>query len=163
MTYLTGLTWSAHSHSETKSNLAGLVMLSGRFMFTAREKAKEVITRLVSPVTVLILTHLQVIASSNSKLDIPIFIAHGTADAVISISQAESAVEYLEKDLGFEVRKNVALRLIQTQTPAPSQGELADPEVKGVVYNVYEAMEHSTCEEEMGDLGSWLKRVLPAA
>jgi predicted esterase len=58
LSYLTGLTWSAHSGSDsgTKSNLAGLVMLSGRFMFTAREKAKEVSSGLRAPVIVLTLT-----------------------------------------------------------------------------------------------------------
>jgi predicted esterase len=64
----------------------------------------------------------------------PIFWGHGTADAVVPYKFGTLSVQFLQESLGF----------------------------KNVQFNSYQGVGHSADQQEIADLGAWLKRVIPA-
>ncbi len=66
---------------------------------------------------------------SEASLQVPIFMAHGRGDGVVTIDRAEASRDVLEK-LGYDIEWHEYL------------------------------MPHSVCEEEIDDIGAWLRRIL---
>jgi lysophospholipase I len=75
---------------------------------------------------------------------VPIFVGHGSQDPLVKVDFATATVDYLETKLGFAVKRN-----------PESQ------EAKGVVYNIYGGIGHTTNEQELDDLRGWLKEAIP--
>ena len=73
---------------------------------------------------------------------VPIFVGHGSQDPLVKVDFANATVEYLEKKLGFAVKR---------------EGK----EAKGVVYNIYGGIGHTTNEQELDDLRGWLTEAIP--
>jgi len=112
MTLLTGLS------SERK--LAGLVVLSGYLPMASKLKLMQ---------------------TEHAKL-LPIFMAHGTADAVLDYRFGEASAKALTTE--WKLKK------------AEESGSPV-----GVLFKTYEGLPHSVDNEELEDATSWLKRVIP--
>ncbi|KAJ7098705.1 Phospholipase/Carboxylesterase-domain-containing protein [Mycena belliarum] len=82
--------------------------------------------------------------ASEHAASIPIFWGHGKADPLVKFALARMSVDHLKKDIGIP--------------EAPSTGEL-----KGLSFNAYEGVGHSTNQQEFDDLMVWLKKALPVA
>ncbi|KAJ7167663.1 Phospholipase/carboxylesterase/thioesterase [Mycena filopes] len=81
--------------------------------------------------------------TSEHAASIPIFWGHGSADPLVKYQIGRSSADLLIKQLGF---------------PVASAGE-----AKGLSFNTYDGVGHSTNEKELADLQSWLKKALPAS
>ncbi|KAK7062169.1 acyl-protein thioesterase 1 [Favolaschia claudopus] len=79
---------------------------------------------------------------SDHAPSVPIFWGQGTDDPLVRPSLAERSAKFVQEHLRFPVT-----------TP--------DGELKGVSYNTYEGVGHSTNMKELEDLKAWLKRALP--
>ncbi|KAF8076711.1 Phospholipase/Carboxylesterase-domain-containing protein [Lyophyllum atratum] len=73
---------------------------------------------------------------------IPVFWGHGSIDPLIKFQFCKDSSEFLTKELGIPL----------LTTPG---------EVKGLSYNIYEGMGHTTCQQELDDLKAWIKKALP--
>ncbi|KAJ7462157.1 Phospholipase/Carboxylesterase-domain-containing protein [Mycena latifolia] len=82
--------------------------------------------------------------ASEHATSIPIFWGHGTADPLVKFDLAERSVDFLKKNIGIP--------------EAPSTGEL-----KGLSFNAYRGVGHSTNEKELDDLKAFLNKALPAS
>ncbi|KAK0201324.1 Phospholipase/carboxylesterase/thioesterase, partial [Desarmillaria ectypa] len=101
--------------------IAGIVMLSGKMILP--DKLAEGIT-------------------TRTK-NIPIFIAHGTDDDVLTLYTNTECVQAL-KGAGFRIRENANA-------------------VGGISYHLYEGLAHSVDPlKEVDDLKDWLKKNVPA-
>ena len=78
--------------------------------------------------------------------ELPIFWGHGKEDPVVRYDLGVMSVEFLTKDLG--VRQ------------APPYGTDATS-LRGLSFNAYPNLGHSTTPGELDDVKSWLKKVLP--
>lgn len=76
---------------------------------------------------------------------LPIFWGHGGADPLVPFQLAQAS-----KDLLL----NAGIK------PASEDSSSASPPV-GLEFHKYEGVPHSVSQEEIEDLGRWLKRVLP--
>ncbi|KAJ1308570.1 hypothetical protein OPQ81_004269 [Rhizoctonia solani] len=70
---------------------------------------------------------------SPSATSTPIFWGHGTADAVVPYKFGQMSVEHMQGSLGFA----------------------------NIQFNSYKGMAHSADQQEIADLGAWLKKVIP--
>jgi len=80
---------------------------------------------------------------SDHARSIPIFWGHGSADPLVKYEWCEKSVAFLSK-----------------QCKIKELGE-DDKTVVGLRCKVYQGMVHSSSPEEMDDLRSWLKSVIP--
>ncbi|PBK68615.1 Phospholipase/carboxylesterase [Armillaria solidipes] len=104
-----------------EEKLGGIAMLSGRML--VEESLKKNLT--------------------PHATSIPIFIAHGAEDRVITLDRSQSSVAAL-KQLGFTVYTGTS-------------------ESNGVTYNIYQGLGHSTADVKvLGDFKDWLKKTIPA-
>ncbi|KAK0437232.1 Phospholipase/carboxylesterase/thioesterase [Armillaria borealis] len=104
-----------------EEKLGGIAMLSGRML--VEESLKKNLT--------------------PHATSIPIFIAHGAEDRVITLDRSQSSVAAL-KQLGFTVYTGTS-------------------ESNGVAYNIYQGLGHSTADVKvLGDFKDWLKKTIPA-
>ncbi|KAF8240804.1 alpha/beta-hydrolase [Tricholoma matsutake] len=74
---------------------------------------------------------------------IPIFMGHGSADPVVDPHVAQVSAEFLTSSLGIPRSTSIS-------------------ECKGLIYNVYPRMGHSTVPKELDDVTQWIKQALPA-
>ncbi|KAJ6626955.1 Phospholipase/carboxylesterase/thioesterase [Mycena sp. CBHHK59/15] len=74
---------------------------------------------------------------------LPVFWGHGIADPLAKFIFGQVSVEFMTKEMGFEA--------------APSTGE-----AKGIEFHGYEGLGTGMSQQELRDLGVWLKKVLPA-
>ncbi|KAJ7739925.1 Phospholipase/carboxylesterase/thioesterase [Mycena metata] len=81
--------------------------------------------------------------ASEHAASIPIFWGHGSVDPLVLHKLGRSSADVLIKEIG---------------TPAVSGND-----VKGLSFNTYDGVGHSTNQKELDDLKSWLKKVLPAS
>ncbi|KAJ7129225.1 Phospholipase/Carboxylesterase-domain-containing protein [Mycena epipterygia] len=81
--------------------------------------------------------------ASEHAASIPIFWGQGTADPLVKYELARSSADFVLKNIG---------------TPVASAGEL-----KGLSFNTYDGVGHSTNQKELDDLRAWLKKALPAS
>ncbi|KAJ7437077.1 Phospholipase/carboxylesterase/thioesterase [Mycena galericulata] len=82
--------------------------------------------------------------ASDHVASIPIFWGQGTADPLVKYQIARGSADLVMKNLGVP--------------EAPATGEL-----KGLSFNAYEGVAHSTNQKELDDLKAWLKKALPAS
>ncbi|KAJ6560396.1 Phospholipase/carboxylesterase/thioesterase [Mycena capillaripes] len=80
--------------------------------------------------------------ASAHAASIPIFWGQGAADPLVKPELARGSADYVMKEIG---------------TPAASSTD----ELKGLSYNSYAGVGHSTNEKELQDLKTWLKKALP--
>ncbi|KAF9266263.1 Phospholipase/carboxylesterase [Marasmius fiardii PR-910] len=81
-------------------------------------------------------------AMSTHATSIPVFWGHGISDPLVRLELADASVNAL-KSFGFTVTNGVS-------------------ETKGLTYNTYSGVEHSTNLKELQDLKEWISKVLPA-
>jgi lysophospholipase-1 len=74
---------------------------------------------------------------------LPIFWGHGIADPLAKFVFGQVSVKFLTEEMGFPT--------------APATGE-----AKGIEFHGYEGLGTGMSQEELRDLGVWLKKVLPA-
>ncbi|KAJ7223956.1 Phospholipase/carboxylesterase/thioesterase [Mycena rebaudengoi] len=79
--------------------------------------------------------------ASAHAASIPIFWGHGSADPLVKYEFARSSADYIMKNLGV---------------PEASSGEL-----KGLSFNTYNGIGHTTNQKELDDLKGWLKKAVP--
>ena len=80
-------------------------------------------------------------ALSPYAKNIPIFWAHGTDDEIAPIGRTQDGIEFLKTELSI-----------------PTVADLGAP---GIDFRTYTGLQHSTSEQELGDWGQWLKKVVP--
>jgi predicted esterase len=141
MSLLTGLT--------AERKLAGLAILSG--WLPLRTSFKSVSSSLLVPISFFCfsdflcgsrLTNVQIQMASEHAASIPIFWGQGADDPLVRPELARRSADFVIEQIG---------------TPAaPSTGEL-----KGLSYNSYNGVGHSTNQKELDDLKVWLKKALP--
>jgi len=78
---------------------------------------------------------------SDHAKSIPIFWGHGTSDPIIKYDLALRSVDHITKSCGIP--------------------EAKVDEVSGIRFMSYEGVAHSSCPQELDDLKSWLKAVIP--
>jgi predicted esterase len=78
--------------------------------------------------------------SENAK-SIPIFWGHGSDDPLVRPEFGTRSVEFLKTQCGIS----------EADGKAPS----------GLKFKMYPNLEHSSSPEELGDLASWVKSVIP--
>jgi len=83
---------------------------------------------------------LTAMANAHAK-SIPIFWGHGTRDPLVQFQFGRASADFLIRGLGVK--------------PAEENG------VSGLQFRGYDGLAHSANEEELDDLKTWLKRVLP--
>jgi predicted esterase len=72
---------------------------------------------------------------------VPIFWGHGASDPLVKLKYGQLSTDFLVNQLG-----------VPRVTP---------PEIKGLQWNVYNGLDHSTNMKELDDLKAWIKKVLP--
>ncbi|KAJ6573980.1 Phospholipase/carboxylesterase [Mycena vulgaris] len=75
---------------------------------------------------------------------LPVFWGHGIADPLAKYVFGQVSVKFMKEEMGFE--------------SAPASGE-----AKGIEFRGYEGLGTGMNQEELRDLGVWLKKVLPPA
>jgi len=80
---------------------------------------------------------------SEHARSIPVFWGHGSADPLVKLDLCNKSVEFLKDECGIKVL---------------SEG---DKELVGIRCKVYPGMQHSSCPDELKDLRTWLKSVVP--
>jgi len=79
---------------------------------------------------------------SKHAKSIPIFWGHGSADPLVKYQLCKDSVDFLVNRLGIS---------------QPSSSS----ERKGLSFKIYEGVGHTTNQEELDDLRSWIKRAIP--
>ena len=74
---------------------------------------------------------------------LPVFWGHGTADPIVHFDRATMSLEFLKTNLGLK----------QVEPSAVLEG--------GVEFHAYEGLPHSADQEELDDLQTFLKKVIP--
>lgn len=80
---------------------------------------------------------------SEYATSLPLFWGHGEADPLVKFAMGEASVQYLTSQAGV--------------TKTTKDGPL-----KGLSFNSYPGVGHSTNMQELDDLRMWIKRVIPA-
>lgn len=119
-------------------HLAGVVALS--CYAPLRDKLKKVSAFYNCRTMAHVKSYLQIVNPALSK--IPLFVGHGTHDPLISVTFADKTLEYLTTELGYS----------RATSDSPA----------GIEFHKYGGLEHSTSMEELQDLKSWIKKVVPA-
>lgn len=83
---------------------------------------------------------------SDHAKSVPIFWGHGTVDPMVRFEYGKASSEFLKSKIGI---------------PEATKGASGPP--KGLDFNAYVGVPHSTNAQELDDLHAWLKRLLPAA
>ncbi|KAI0737674.1 Phospholipase/carboxylesterase/thioesterase, partial [Daedaleopsis nitida] len=81
---------------------------------------------------------------SDHAKKLPIFWGHGTADPIVRFEKAQLSLEFLKKNMGLAVVE-------------PDQVLSG-----GIEFHPYEGLPHSADEQELEDLQTFLKKVIPA-
>ncbi|KAJ7591473.1 Phospholipase/carboxylesterase/thioesterase [Mycena floridula] len=76
------------------------------------------------------------------KSSIPIFWGHGSADPLIKIQLVQDSINVLKHELGYTVTND-------------------STECKGICYNVYHGIGHTTNQKELDDLRTWIDNAIP--
>lgn len=79
---------------------------------------------------------------TDAARSLPIFFGHGDEDPVVKFEYGKNSYGFLKNALKFK--------------------DATAEDVKGLSWNEYPDLEHSTAPEELKDLDAWLERVLPA-
>lgn len=79
---------------------------------------------------------------TDAARTLPIFFGHGEKDPVVQFKYGKKSYDFLKEALKFK----------------DAEGE----DVKGLSWNEYPDLEHSSSPEELKDLEKWLEKVLPA-
>jgi Predicted esterase len=74
---------------------------------------------------------------------IPVFWGHGSNDQLVKYQFCQDSSDFLMTSLGIP--------------PAPASGEF-----RGLSYNIYDGVGHSTNQKELDDLKAWIIRALPS-
>lgn len=125
----------------SERKLGGVVVLSGWLPLRAKFKA---VSEIVKPSSWCQLSEAKCfqMMSGHAK-SLPIFWGHGTADPIVRFEFAKRSVEYLVGTCGLT-------RLDRDKIGSP-----------GLTFVEYRGVEHSSCQEELNDLGEFLRRVVP--
>ncbi|KLO18310.1 Phospholipase/carboxylesterase [Schizopora paradoxa] len=83
--------------------------------------------------------------ASENVNDIPIFWGHGKDDPLVTFQFGKASADFIVDELG--------VKLLDTEQTT------SDP--KGLEFHAYEGLVHTAGEEELEDLRSWLKRIIP--
>ncbi|RDB20092.1 Acyl-protein thioesterase 1 [Hypsizygus marmoreus] len=86
-------------------------------------------------------TKFKAMASPNSA-SIPVFWGHGSNDPLVKFQFCKDSSDFLTKQLGMPTSNSVE-------------------ECKGLTYNIYEGMGHTTNPKELDDLKTWIKKAIP--
>lgn len=78
---------------------------------------------------------------SDHAKAIPIFWGHGTHDPLIRYELALGSTQFLRKEAGIK--------------------EASKEDPAGIEFHAYQGLVHSAAQEEIDDLGAWMKRVIP--
>lgn len=81
--------------------------------------------------------------SSQHASSIPVFWGHGSIDPLVKFQFCKDSSEFLTKSLGIPVSTN-------------------PDECKGLSYNIYDGMGHTTNQRELNDLKAWITKAIPA-
>ncbi|KAG5648792.1 hypothetical protein DXG03_000141 [Asterophora parasitica] len=81
--------------------------------------------------------------ASPHASSIPVFWGHGSVDPLVKFQFCKDSSEFLTSQLGIP--------LVPNQPPN---------ENKGLSYNIYDGMGHTTNQRELDDLKAWIKRAL---
>jgi lysophospholipase-1 len=73
----------------------------------------------------------------------PVFWGHGTLDPLVKYDFGQRSATFLTSQLGM------------------STTSLSQDVSKGLVFNSYQGIGHSTNQQELDDLQAWIKRVIP--
>jgi lysophospholipase I len=84
--------------------------------------------------------------STDHAKSLPIFWGHGTNDPLVKYQFGLESAKFLTKELGVP----------STNLDAPDAVGL-----KGLAFNSYDGVGHSTNTKELEDLNNWLKKVAP--
>ncbi|CAK5275264.1 unnamed protein product [Mycena citricolor] len=79
---------------------------------------------------------------SEHATSLPIFWGHGQADPLVKLTLAERSRDILKESIGVS--------------------DATSDQFKGLSFNTYPDVPHSTSQEELRDLAVWLKKALPA-
>ncbi len=79
---------------------------------------------------------------TDAARTLPIFFGHGEDDPVVQFEYGQKSYEFLKSGLKFK--------------------DSTAEELKGLSWNQYPDLEHSSSPEELKDLERWLERALPA-
>ncbi|EDR12736.1 uncharacterized protein LACBIDRAFT_188773 [Laccaria bicolor S238N-H82] len=79
--------------------------------------------------------------ASQHAASIPVFWGHGAADPLVKYQFCKDSADFLTQTLGM---------------PLAPTGEC-----KGLSYNIYEGMGHTTTQKELDDLREWIKKAIP--
>lgn len=80
--------------------------------------------------------------SSQHASSIPVFWGHGSIDPLVKFQFCKDSSEFLTKSLGIPVSNN-------------------PDECKGLSYNIYDGMGHTTNQRELDDLKAWITKAIP--
>ncbi|KAF7340116.1 Delta-sterol C-methyltransferase [Mycena venus] len=122
----------------TATKLAGLFVLSGRLPL--RNQIKSMI-------------------SSHAPLT-PIFWGHGTADPLVTHALGRASADFVISELGVATAPPVSLssRILGWLGPNPERPRTTPT---GLGFHSYLGLAHELGNEELDDLASWLKALLP--
>jgi len=81
--------------------------------------------------------------SSPHASSIPVFWGHGSNDPLVKYQFCRDSADFLTTILGMP--------------PAPPSGEF-----KGLSYNIYDGVGHSTNQKELDDLKAWIIKAVPS-
>ncbi|KAF5387949.1 hypothetical protein D9615_000666 [Tricholomella constricta] len=80
--------------------------------------------------------------ASPHASSMPVFWGHGSVDPLVKFQFCKDSAEFLTKQLGIPL----------ATTPG---------ECKGLSYNIYDGMGHTTNQKELDDLKAWIQKALP--
>jgi lysophospholipase-1 len=80
--------------------------------------------------------------ASQHASSIPVFWGHGSIDPLIKYQFCKDSSDFLINSLGIPLSTTVG-------------------ECKGLSYNIYDGMGHTTNQKELDDLKTWIKKAIP--
>ncbi|KAF7318841.1 Delta-sterol C-methyltransferase [Mycena chlorophos] len=81
---------------------------------------------------------------------IPIFWGHGDADRLVTLQLGRACADFLVKEIGIPPEPNW-----------PSSGSGSGGTPSGLDFQTYQDLGHTISDEELLDVGQWLKRIVP--
>ncbi|KAF8897905.1 Phospholipase/Carboxylesterase-domain-containing protein [Infundibulicybe gibba] len=92
----------------------------------------------------------QAMASTHAATT-PIFWGHGSADPLVKLQLGRDSTDFLVSVLGVPRAPPSSATSASAPTTPP----------KGLVWNVYEGIGHTTSQRELDDLRMWIRRIVP--
>ena len=80
--------------------------------------------------------------ASPTASSMPIFWGHGSADPLVKAEYSKTSSDFLVQQLGMPIARPEDFK-------------------KGISYNVYEGVGHTTTQKELADLKEWIKKIIP--